>query len=367
MAVPLMSLEEVCQELQMTQDEVTNLVTKGLLRGFRDANTYKFRRADIDAYKKTAQTGATVMVTGEEDDTDASDVSDSTDVAMNAVGEGKDDTSKIDLADIESEPGAEESDQTSVLAPVEESEEEAQKEEKAEFDFSEEELGLSLEEEPGESVLVADESESSVDILDTAEESSSDSVTTDSELALLEESSEEEASPIDESAEVVVAPEEGAQPAAGETVTDILGSVDDVSDDALETLDIEEAVETPDTGLETATAEARTETAETVPVADEVETVGITADATQGVAEAALPEAVEAEEIPEISEEEAFAVEPAAEEVALEAAKPSVVGIGFLILAILSLALAAVFVLAEMSGSTNVITDKLGKFMNQWF
>ena len=389
MAETLVSLEEICRELEMSQQQVLNLVKQGLLRGFRDGQTYKFRRADIEAYKKQAQESATVVY----DESQGKDTSDS-DVTDVAAGQKKGDTSKIDLAEIEAEPGADESDQTSVLAPVEESEEESREEEKPQFDFAEEEVGLSMEEEPeeaeeaeqtavltpvdateegagkdekaefdfseeepGESVLVADESESSSDILETAEESSSESVTTDSDLALVEESAEEAPVVADEPAEVILTPEEAAETATAETVSDILGSAEEVSDDALETLDIEEVMGTQGTPVEAPVGAPPTETAATVPVGDEVETVGIAAEPTQGV-EGAFVEAVEAEGMMA----PAAAVRPGWELVV-----PGPLGNAFLILTVVMFVLAGVFILSEMSGTTNVITEEIGRLLAPYF
>ena len=146
MAETLLTVEEVCEDLRMSREQVLALVKSGALRGFLDQKTYKFRRADINAFKKKAESSATMVYQGppKVEDEDASD-SDLTETHM-PPAKPKEDTSKIDLADIEAEPGADESDQTSVLAPTEEGEE-APKEEKPDFKFSDAELGLGIEDE----------------------------------------------------------------------------------------------------------------------------------------------------------------------------------------------------------------------------
>ena len=214
----LLGLDEVSKQLQMGKDQIVELVKKGMLRAFLDQKTYKFRPADVDAYKRKLATSVTEITS---------------DATENIPP--KSDTSKIDLAEIESEAGADESDQTSVMAPIDDEEpkpkteetpvfkfsekdlglsddetpageeeadqtsllapadedekEKEKKESKPSFDFAEKDLNLTLDEEPGDSVLVADESESSVDILEVADESSSDSSSSSSRMGLTDESS----------------------------------------------------------------------------------------------------------------------------------------------------------------------------------
>ena len=200
MADVLMNIEEASKQLQLSKDQITEMVKKGLLRGFLDQKTYKFRPADIEAFKKKLASGATALFEG----------APKTDVSSGHA------TSKIDLTEVESDTGVEDSDQTSVLAPAKSSEpqqkppekpvfkfgekdielhdEEPQAMEEGDqtsllvpstagkdkgkpatkpgFDFKQKELKLPPEGEAGDSVLVADESESSMDILEVAEESS---------------------------------------------------------------------------------------------------------------------------------------------------------------------------------------------------
>jgi hypothetical protein len=333
MADVLLNIEEVSKQLQLSKDQITEMVKKGLLRGFLDQKTYKFRPADVEAFKKKLSGGATTLSEG----------APKTDAIPGGSKPRKDATSKIDLTDVEAASGIEETDQTSVLAPVEPGEpksaapekpefkfgekdldlheeapsgleegdqtsllvpgsgkEEKGKEEgKPAFDFVEKDLKLPSEEEAGDSVLVADESESSMDILEVAEESSSESASSASHSQFSDEVTSGE--------EIEVATEppsaEGLKPAAkpgakpGEppttdkVVTDILGSVPEDSDEALETLDVDEAVEAKEpAGME---ADIKPETSATVPVGDEHETVGLpSADETR----AALSEAAEAPE-----------------------------------------------------------------------
>jgi len=386
MAERLLSMEEACRELQLSKEQLLHLVKIGALRGFRDQQTYKFRPADVEAYKRAAE-------------------SDITQPQM--AGTDKHDTSKIDLAEIEAEPGADESDQTSVLAPADqEGKEEPAGEEKPEFQFSEDvgleeepraeeadqtslmppaaqegaqpaeeeakfafaEKGedLGLEEDAGDSVLVADESESSVDILQVEDETSSEQASSGEELALMEESS---------SGEEVAAVTEAEEPAgtaatdessSTETVSDILGEAEEGSDEVLETLDLEEA---PDTILEEPPAAkpaeaARPPTAETVPLADEVETAGIVEE------EEAIALAEEAEAVPlEEGVEEEAAARPAAiptQERRIptwETVVPSKLGNAFLAAAILMLAAGGVFLVCEMAGIQNGFTQMIVDFV----
>ena len=510
MAESLLTVNQVSEELQLTKDQVGALVKQGALRGFLDAGTYKFRRSDVEKYKKTVQSSATVLFeapstkagksesditdikpkgtskidlteiegdvgadesdqttvlppvagkggagkgeadavfafaedevglsadekSGASDDTskvDLADIdadagveeSDQTTVLPPVAGKGdaataeadavfafsedevglaadekagaSDDASKVDLADIEADENADESDQTSVLAPVDEETDAGKAEEDAVFEFSEDELGLSLDDEqPAESVLVADESESSLDILEVTEESSSDSATSTADFDFMEESSssEEVASvaevaeetPSEEVRQAEDAPEEDTPIAiaidgdasSGETVSDILGSGEEISDEELETLDLDEVIETQETaldeetpaaapvgGMETTTVEVEplaaaggvavegppTDTAETMPLGDESETVGIAQeDATRMVGE----------EAPEELEEEAELAAAGSVAAGWELVTPSALGNALLILAIINTAVAGVFVLSEMTDSTNVITD----------
>ena len=172
MADVLLNIDEAAKQLQLSKDQVAELVKKGLLRGFLDQKTYKFRPADIEAYKKKVAGGATVLAEG-------------------APG-------KIDLTEVESDAGIEDTDQTSVLAPVQPGEPKNKQPEKPVFKF-------------GEKDLVAEEPTSSEEIKAAAGSGAR--------------------IPGDASTDKVV--------------TDILGPApEDSSDEALETLDVEQDVET---------------------------------------------------------------------------------------------------------------------------
>ncbi len=64
MADVLVNIEEASKQLQLSKDQITEMVKKGLLRGFLDQKTYKFRPSDIDAFKKKLATGATTLSDG---------------------------------------------------------------------------------------------------------------------------------------------------------------------------------------------------------------------------------------------------------------------------------------------------------------
>ncbi len=241
-------------------------------------------------------------------------------------------TSKIDLTEIESDTGVEDTDQTSVLAPVKAGEpkekppekpvfkfgekdvdlqEEPAIEEgdqtsllvpgpgkadkgkpgaKPDFEFADKDLKLPADGEPGDSVLVADESESSMDILEVAEESSSESGSSASRIAFSDEvtSGDEIEAAADSSSKIAQqpAPKSGPkahEPSTDKVVADILGPAPEESDEALETLDVDEAVEAKETaGVE---AGIGPEAAAVAPIPDEHETVGIpAADETKAAA-----------------------------------------------------------------------------------
>ena len=201
MASDFMSYDEVLAELQMTREQLEEILKAGKLRTFMDRGQKKFRVADVQEHKRLAESQATVMQAPDEDGSGpkldlsdiesepGADVADQTSVLSvprddeetpvggdeeavfdfseeseeSAVGPG-DETGKLDLSEIEAEPGADVADQTSVLpAGGEEESPPVGEPEEPVFDFSEEE-------EPSDSVLVADESESSADILQVAEE-----------------------------------------------------------------------------------------------------------------------------------------------------------------------------------------------------
>lgn len=341
MAETLLDINEVCEELQLGKGQVLALAKKGVLRALRDGETFKFRKADVDQFKQKTETGATVV--------------------LEEPGKSDSDTSKIDLSEIEAEDGADESDQTSVLAPVDDKSDAEKAEEQPVFEFSEKELGLSLEDDTGESVLVGEESDSSLDILEVADESSSDSATSAAELDFMDESSSgediaavleiEEESPVDTSA--------GAPAAApASTVTDILGA-EEGSDEDLETLDLDDVVETQETAFEEAPEVAEiadlaeeipietppTATAETMEMGSETETVGIAAgeEITQGVGEG-----LEAGGVEDLAGVPDADYEPAHVAAGWDMVTPSAMGNTFLILAILVAMLGGMFVLYDV-------------------
>ena len=256
MGEKLLNMEQVCKLLQLSEPQVTTLVKQRRLRGFLDQKTYKFRSGDVEKFKKEIEAGGTVVL---DDETKADEIS-TNEVTEVQEPASKSDTSRIDLADIEGEPGADESDQTSVLAPVED-EQEAEKEPEPVFEFSEEDLGLSLEEgggEGGESVLIADESESSVDILETVDETSSDSATSAAELDLEEESG---------SGEEIAAISDEEHPSEAAALDTIM-ETEESSDEGIEPLDLDEVGDT--VGIEECGEEI-----EAIGLAEEPETVGI--------------------------------------------------------------------------------------------
>jgi len=411
MAETLLSIELACKELQLGKEQVVALVKQGALRAFRDGKTYKFRREDVDAFRKKAESSATVIFDEDADGASDSDISD--------VKEGvKHDTSKIDLADIDAEPGADDSDQTSVLQPVDTGEGDGagKDDESPVFDYSEDDLGLtadleagadegdqtslmapaeggepvedeespvfefsgkdedlSLGDAPADSVLVADESESSLDILEVADESSSDTESSQSEIALADESSSGEdviaVEHVEESSDsqIPVAVDESDTGAA--PVSDLLGGPEEGSDELLETVDL-------DDGLGGAQEEVieigEPETAETVPLGEEVETVSLPEeDTTQFVGE---PEAEAVEDDMEAALEEAAdeeAAAPAMVSAGWDLVVPSAFGNTCLAIGLLLLAFGGWLMMCEVgrpeAALANPIRDQVIKFINDIF
>jgi hypothetical protein len=411
MADVLLNIEEASKQLQLSKDQVAEMVKRGLLRGFLDQKTYKFRPADIEAFKKKLASGATALSEG---------------------APKKDATSKIDLTEVESDSGVEDSDQTSVLAPAKSSEpsekppekpvfrfgekdleiheeEPAALEEgdqtsllvpsagaekgkpaaKPPFDFAQKDLRLPPEGEAGDSVLVADESESSMDILEVAEESSEsgssasrivfpDEVTSGDEIeAAVETPSQPGQKP---------APKEG-EPSTDKVVSDILGPAPEESDEALETLDVDEALAAKEPSSAGIEAEIQPGPAAAAPTADEHETVAIPAadetKAAMGADEtrAALAEAgaaaetggvdeavaaalqeqagAEAPEAPEAAEEEAPAIVPTG----WETAQSWPIGNGLLIAAAVVLIIAGSLLFCEAFSVRNGFTRGIANTM----
>lgn len=334
-----LTAEEVARLLQVPKEQVIELAKKGVLRGFLDQKTYKFKPTDVESYKKKLSSSATAMTSGME----ATEVNPAV---------RKDPTSKIDLAEIDAAGGIEDADQTSVMAPADEEVHKAKTEDTPVFQFSDQDLGLQEEtptgedadqtsllspaeekaggkKEPetkpdfdfaekelnigpatggadkGESVLVADESESSVDILDVAEESSSDSNAPGTSAAL--KAAADEASSGDE-VEAITDIEESPQPMPAvpaepaekldRTVTDVLGVAEESSEDELQELDLDKVVDTQEAVISEDASSGSEESiktsadaTDTVPVVDEGSTVGI--DAEQATTQAAVETAGE--------------------------------------------------------------------------
>jgi len=63
MAEDFMSFDDALSELQMQEAELRALVSQGKLRAFRDENTLKFRRMDVDKLRQQRETEATVVLT----------------------------------------------------------------------------------------------------------------------------------------------------------------------------------------------------------------------------------------------------------------------------------------------------------------
>lgn len=61
MAEDFLSFEEVLKELQMQEGELRGMVSQGKLRAFRDENTLKFRRADVEKLREERSTVPTDM------------------------------------------------------------------------------------------------------------------------------------------------------------------------------------------------------------------------------------------------------------------------------------------------------------------
>jgi len=64
MAEEYMSFEDAQNELHMEEAELKALVSQGRIRAFRDANTLKFRRTDIDSLREDSVNDSTVIIPG---------------------------------------------------------------------------------------------------------------------------------------------------------------------------------------------------------------------------------------------------------------------------------------------------------------
>jgi len=60
-----LSFDDALRELQMEEAELRTLVSQGKLRAFRDENTLKFRRSDIEQLRKERETEPTLVLTPE--------------------------------------------------------------------------------------------------------------------------------------------------------------------------------------------------------------------------------------------------------------------------------------------------------------
>lgn len=63
MATEYLKFEEVLKELQIDEEELKQLVSDGDLRGFRDADSMKFKREDVLKVKKGRETEPTIILT----------------------------------------------------------------------------------------------------------------------------------------------------------------------------------------------------------------------------------------------------------------------------------------------------------------
>ena len=61
-----LSFDDALTELQMQEAELRALVSQGRLRAFRDENTLKFRRNDVDQLRRSRETEATVVLRPDE-------------------------------------------------------------------------------------------------------------------------------------------------------------------------------------------------------------------------------------------------------------------------------------------------------------
>lgn len=145
-----LTLKQACEELQMSEAQVSALGSSGQLETKEIDGDMRFLRSSVADYKQRVESKETVVFEGEgkqkpkaEEETDYEVPSsekaqleleeDETDIA----DEAKEKTGQLDLSNIEEEPGAEESDQTSVLQPVGGGAEESPEEEEPVFQFDE--------------------------------------------------------------------------------------------------------------------------------------------------------------------------------------------------------------------------------------
>jgi hypothetical protein len=267
----------------------------------------------------------------------------------------------------EEPPVLEEGDQTSLLMAAEQKPEEDKKASKPSFDFAGKNVKVPLDEETADSVLVADESESSVDILEVTEESSSESASSASGIQISEEPSSGEgvkAPIVDDTSTSAVHPAAGT---TDSTVTDILGlPAEDSSDEAMETLEVDEVVETREAVPEEAVKPEEPPIQETAAVAEGAETAGLppaeeTRAAVVDTSETAAVSGAVAEALAAAAgeEKEEEIREPVAIAGAWETVTPSRMGNGFLIAAAVMLVLGGAMLFCEMFGIHNGLPAKL--------
>lgn len=62
MSDDFMSYQDALQELQISDDELNDLVASGELRGFRDGDDIQFKRDDVSSLKKSRETEPTIIL-----------------------------------------------------------------------------------------------------------------------------------------------------------------------------------------------------------------------------------------------------------------------------------------------------------------
>ncbi len=58
----MLEFAQVLSELQMSEQDLQNLIARGELRAFRAGGTMKFRQADVDMLKKERATVPTIII-----------------------------------------------------------------------------------------------------------------------------------------------------------------------------------------------------------------------------------------------------------------------------------------------------------------
>jgi len=253
-----MSMDDVMEELQVDKAELDQMVDDGKLSPIRDAGKIKFRQKEVEEIKRATETEATVMFDeGELPDQDEESFDDGIFLVEDGKSESSaeeatiigipgadqsdsslfgddEETGKVEVAMTAS--GDEDSDQTSIIPPVDEAEEPDSEEEESIFDFGEEDI--SLEDTPGQSdsdIIAAEpdssdilEAPDSSDVIQAASEDSSSDILSvslgddDSDSAIsLESTADDEESSDDTGA-----------------VADIL-ELDEESDDALASVEVD--------------------------------------------------------------------------------------------------------------------------------